>query len=38
MIFGYKVVTKREGVRPETADLFKSKEKFDKEEQELLAQ
>lgn len=37
MIFGYKLWTKCERVRPETADLFTGKDEIDREEQEYIA-
>lgn len=38
MIFGYKLIMKTEGVKPEDADLFGGKAKIDEEEAEFLAQ
>jgi amino acid transporter len=37
MIFGYKLVVKSEGVRPETADLYSGKARIDEEEAEFIA-
>ena len=37
MIFGYKVIMRSKRVRSERADLFKGKDKIDKEEEEFLA-
>ncbi|KMU74767.1 tryptophan permease [Coccidioides immitis RMSCC 3703] len=37
MIFGYKFVTKCQGVKPEEADLWSGKDAIDREEQEFLA-
>ncbi|EEP78936.1 hypothetical protein UREG_03782 [Uncinocarpus reesii 1704] len=37
MIFGYKLVTKCKGVKPEEADLWTGKDAIDREEQEFLA-
>lgn len=37
MIFGYKLVTKTKGVKPETADLWSGKDIIDREEEEFLA-
>lgn len=36
MIFGYKIIMKSKGVRPETADLFSGKARIDEEEAEFL--
>ena len=38
MIFGYKLIMKSEGVKPEDADLFGGKAKIDEEEAEFLAE
>ena len=38
MIFGYKVIMKTEGVKPEDADLFSGKQKIDEDEAEFLAE
>ena len=38
MIFGYKVIMKTEGPKPEDADLFSGKQKIDEEEAEFLAE
>ncbi|KAG0647966.1 Dicarboxylic amino acid permease [Hyphodiscus hymeniophilus] len=38
MIFGYKIIMKTEGVRPEDADLFSGKQKIDEDEAEFLAE
>jgi amino acid transporter len=38
MIFGYKVIMKTEGVKPEDADLFSGKAKIDEDEAEFLAE
>lgn len=38
MIFGYKVIMKTDGVKPEDADLFSGKQKIDEDEAEFLAE
>ncbi|ETI24324.1 hypothetical protein G647_03693 [Cladophialophora carrionii CBS 160.54] len=38
MIFGYKLIMKSKGVKPETADLFSGKDIIDREEEEFLAE
>ncbi|KAF2430787.1 amino acid permease Dip5 [Tothia fuscella] len=38
MIFGYKIITKTKGVRPEEADLWSGKAEIDREEAEFLAE
>jgi len=37
MIFGYKLIMKSKGIKPEDADLFSGKDEIDREEEEFLA-